>query len=189
MKESMTMATTISQSPTTTAASSTTPDRATAAPSTKPQRIKIRLKQSGEDQLQAYQATEGITVQAVSGASIRVQPGMWVILRAGAIVDTLSATHFAQIYEPVPEVGLTIAAADQAALAQILGFGSTNSSQQLTACVRKLAQCSIGQVQVDFSPAQWEELAYRAKKRGLPIEEYVKRLVEKLTQDLWTSAF
>jgi hypothetical protein len=154
----------------------------------KPQRIKIRLKTQPED-LQAYQSPEGGVVQAVDGRSIHVQPGMWVILRSGAIVDTLHPKNFEQIYEAVPEKGLTIAGADQAALAQILGFGSTSSSKQLTDCVRKLASCSIGQVAVDFSPAQWEELALRAKKRGLPIEVYVQRLVEKLTQDLWTSAF
>lgn len=176
-----------------TAASSSTNDPRGTPPTdaegfrpAKPIRRKIRPK---VHDLQAYQATTPEILSALSGTQYHAEVGAWVILRGGVVIDCLSDQEFTRLYEVVPEKGMTLAPADQATLDQVLGFGATRSSAQLTACVQKLARLEIGEIRVTFTPAQWDELNSRAKKRGWPISKYMEQLVARLTQDVWTSAF
>ena len=44
----------------------------------------------------------------------------------------------------------------------------------------------VSGVKIDWTPGQIEELKHRAKKRGQSVELYVKILMDRFCQDLWT---
>lgn len=91
------------------------------------------------------------------------------------------------MFEPANQQTLLVSEVDRATLATMLGHGSTDSSQSLTRAVLRLARLSIGEIKVDFTVLQWEELTRRAQKRGLKIGVYMQRMIDRVLQDLWTS--
>lgn len=121
--------------------------------------------------------------------TLRAFPQDWIVASGEQPIDVVTAKQFESLYEPIEKRSLILTADDQTALAKVLGFGSTNTSRDLTLAVQRLARLKIGSIEVDPSPAQWEELTHRAQKRGLTLKVYMERVVEKLMQDLWTSAF
>ena len=135
----------------------------------------------------AYQLTERSHIELPSGTVLIGYPGEWVITREATVYAIVSDREFRADYAPANAPKLQISADDQTTLAKILGFGSTNSSLELTRAVEKLARLRIGDVEVNFSPGQWEEIARRAEKRGQPIATYMIGVVDKVLQDLWTS--
>lgn len=114
--------------------------------------------------------------------------GDWVITK-GAIVQTVvTDVVYRARYESVDERGLLLTGADRTLLERTLGFGATETPQHLTTAVRRLASLTIGNVEIDFTPGQWEELAARARKRGIPVGALVRQVVDKITGDLWHTA-
>jgi hypothetical protein len=113
------------------------------------------------------------------------EPGDWVVTQANDILDVLPADVFRHQYEIADEGSLTISGKDRALIEQTLGIGSTLDSSRLVGSIVRLARLSIGEIAVDFTPGQWEELDHRAKKRGLTVENLVKQIVAKVTQDIW----
>jgi len=149
--------------------------------------VQIRAR-TGQTDLTAYQTIDHAMLSALGGQQLHAAPDDWVILRSGVVLDVMPQTLFEQAYELTPQPGLSLAPDDRATLEKVLGFGTTRDSAALMAAVRKLASLSIGKVEVEFSVAQWDELAHRARKRGQTVLVYMQQLVKKLTQDLWTSA-
>lgn len=149
-------------------------------------RLAVRLRNRAQT-LTAWQVDKEQIVETIE-RTLRAFPQDWIIAAGEKPIDVVTAKQFESLYEPIEKRGLILTAEDQTALAKTLGFGSTNSSHDLTLAVQRLARLKIGGVDVDFSPAQWEELTHRAQKRGLSLTVYLDRMVEKLLQDLWTSA-
>ena len=58
----------------------------------------------------------------------------------------------------------------------LLGGGQIRTAADLLARVKSYAQVTLGNVVIDFSPAQKAELVHRATKRGLPPDQVVKEL-------------
>ncbi len=137
--------------------------------------------------LAAHQVIKESIVLLPTGREVRAFVHDWVISAGAQIVDIVSPGQFDQLYERQGEDTLRLTPEDQARLEKTLGFGSTVSSQSLTLAVLKVASLKIGDIDVKFTPAQWEQLARRADKRGMTISTYMDRMVEKLTQDLWSS--
>lgn len=150
-------------------------------------RIQVRERKAAET-LTAYQLTKEADVILPSGHGIRAYPGEWVVCRNDRVVDTLSAARFQQFYEPIGDPAFVLAPADRTTLEKILGFGTTRDSSTLTGAVSRLAVLSIGDVTKNFTVTQWEEIARRAEKRRMTVPQYMEHLVEKLLQDLWTTA-
>ena len=171
----------------TTAPTATAQSSSTTATPPEPKRLQVR--ETAREVLTAYQVQKDDVVQLQSGHGVRVFPGEWVIYRGLAVVDTITDGRFKQSYEVVGEPQFTVTAGDRATLEKELGFGSTKDSQSLTLAVKRLAALTIGDIKVNFTVSQWEEIARRAEKRRLPVSQYVDQLVQKLTQDIWVSAF
>jgi hypothetical protein len=137
---------------------------------------------------EAYKLLQDQHVVLPSGHEVQAFIGEWVVCVGARVLDTLSPARFEQFYEVVGEAGLSIDPQDRTSLEKQLGFGSTRDSKTLTAAVSRLATLTIGDIQKNFSVAQWEEIARRAEKRRLSVSAYMDQIVEKLLQDLWTSA-
>ena len=155
------------------------------APPAPPKRVAIRQKGVSRE-LTAYQSLKSELLSSVSGRQYRADPGDWVILQAGAVLDVYSDHDFRIIYEIVEEGGLSLTAKDQATLEKVLGFGSTRSSDMLTNQVARLARCRLGEIALDFTVPQWEELQNRANKQGQTLDVFMQRLVDRFMQDVWT---
>lgn len=93
---------------------------------------------------------------------------------------------FDRMWEVLPEGGLILNPIDQAAIEQACGFGSTRDSQSLRLAVEKLARLKVGEITVSFTPAQWDDLKNRATKRGQTLDQYMKGVLDRWAQDLWT---
>jgi hypothetical protein len=67
----------------------------------------------------------------------------------------------------------------------LLGLGSTASPTALLAAIRAWAGITIGDIRVDFPPAQLAEIALRAEKQGKPPEVIVRDIVDQLSRDFF----
>ena len=47
-------------------------------------------------------------------------------------------------------------------------------------------RCRLGEISLDFTVPQWEELQHRAAKRGRTLDQYLQELVDRFMQDVWT---
>lgn len=102
------------------------------------------------------------------------------------MIDVISPFIFAETYEVVDDTALSLSAESRTVLATILGLAALENEKELVGAVGRLARLSIGKIDVDFSPAQWVELRYRADKRGISVQALVKQIVDKITQDIWS---
>jgi hypothetical protein len=75
---------------------------------------------------------------------------------------------------------VVLARADRDALEARLGQGHLRSSADLRAKVERLARLEIGGIEIGWTPAQWEELTHRAKKRGISIEQECRSIVAQM---------
>lgn len=108
-----------------------------------------------------------------------------MITRGKSVVEVVSPAQFTRTYERVDEQGLTITGGHRTAIERVLGFGSTDTPEHLVTAIQRMAGLKIGLIDVTFTPSQWEELAHRAKKRGISVESLTKQIVDKLLADLW----
>lgn len=124
----------------------------------------------------------------VNGRQEPCHVGDWIVSDGDRVIYVCDSETFEQVFEPTGEARLEIRSEDRKSLADCLGFGSTESSQTLALSVQRLARLTIGDIPVQFTVSQWQEIARRAEKRRMTPMAYMQQLVERLTQDLWTSA-
>lgn len=140
---------------------------------------------------------DGVTLTAIpvvrpevltlpDGAVLTARPGEWIIARGNQVVDLVSQSELPKKYEPTEKEGLVVRGDLRVRLERTLGTGSTQTPEHLVTAVERMARLKIGDVQVDFTPGQWDEIRHRADKMGLTPSDVLKRLVAKFTQDLWT---
>lgn len=104
----------------------------------------------------------------------------------GTVENVVPPELLNAMYERVDEGSLTLSADHITRLGKLLQFGGTRSSESLVQAVEQLVHVSIGGVDIEWTPAQVDELKHRASKRGWTVEQYVKFLVDRFTQDMWT---
>lgn len=122
----------------------------------------------------------------LSGTTVPVYPGQWIITRGAVAIEILSDKAFQQAYEVASDKGLLIRGPIRAQIERALGFGSTDTPEHLATAINRLVDFKIGTVEVTFSPAEQEQLVHRAKKRGLSVAAYTQQVVDKLVADLFT---
>lgn len=101
------------------------------------------------------------------------------------VFDILADDVFRHRYQVADADSLTISGDDRRAIEQDLGPGSTLDGARLAGAVGRLARLTIGNIRIDFTPGQWEELHHRASKRGITVEKLVEQIVAKITADIW----
>lgn len=104
---------------------------------------------------------------------------------AAAVTRTPPATHAATVlttYGSVPrsERAILVRAPAREALEKTLGGTHLVSDGDLAARVAKLAALRVGEITIDFTPTQWQELTLRASKRGITVQEECQRIVKKM---------
>lgn len=71
-------------------------------------------------------------------------------------------------------------------LEKILGGGSVLNQQDLALKVQRLAGITYGNIRLDFTPSQLEEIARRAERLSLTPEELVRRTAQKMEELFFT---
>jgi hypothetical protein len=99
-------------------------------------------------------------------------------------VDVRRKEDLLDYYEPAHEP-LTLSATERSQIETILGVGATSAGTALLTAVTRLGTISIGDVRVEFSPGQKEELKRRAVKRGITPAEEIRRVVEYVLESFW----
>jgi hypothetical protein len=138
--------------------------------------------------LVAMRLTVDGVVVLTDGRTIRAQAGEWVITRGKQAIEIVGAEGLAARYTLVDsrEQHLSGAICDQ--LDAILGIGATQTPEKLLAAVDRLARIEIGEIKIDFTPGQLEEISRRAKKRGWTVAQGIKSVVDRIREDLfWRS--
>jgi hypothetical protein len=68
----------------------------------------------------------------------------------------------------------------------LLGTGSTRSAKTLVAAVQRLSDIQIGQIRLDFTPAEQEELKYRAERAGRTVREEAEAVVRGMHEQFFS---
>jgi len=147
----------------------------------------IQVRPKVQDSLTAYQLTESEAFTLPSGMGRHGFPGEWVVCRHGVPFDVLPEQSFQLLYEP-QVAGLLIPADQTAALVDILGLGACQSPKFLLDAVKRLADLKIGDVSIQFTPGQLEELARKAEKNGHSVQAEVERIVAHLSSEVFWNA-
>ena len=160
------------------------PKPPTSATSTSGRTSRIVVRRKAVDSLSAVQLTESQIVGQADGTLAPVPAGTWVIYQGNRILAHLSPEHFAKTFEPVEE-GLLLRPETRAKLETQLGLGATKTPEDLFRAIDRLARIRVGEITLNFTAGQLEELAQRAAKRRQTLPEYLARLLERFTEDLW----
>lgn len=141
----------------------------------------VRQKQLG---LTAVQAQVPTTVYYSTGAPWGVHPGDWVVQRGTDLIGVLPDRTFREEYEFIVE-GLLVPRKVCTEIEQITGIGTTISPTELVKAVDRLARVAIGDVRIDFTPGQLEEIKHRAQKRGRTVQQELQSVIDRIKDEIF----
>lgn len=138
--------------------------------------------------LTAVRIASDTRVRLADGRDVQATAGLWLVNNGRITVDVLSEALLRERYQIVDQGERRLTAVDCARLELTTGVGSTRTAADLCAAVERLARITIGTVQVDFTPGQLEEIAYRAKKRGQTVQQALQAVIDRIREELfWRS--
>ena len=99
----------------------------------------------------------------------------------------LVATHALSTGALLPAAGRFITVTGEALqrLETLLGGGSIHSEADLTTKVERLAGISFAHVRLEFSPGQLEQLAEKAARADMTVEQLVERAQAKICEQFF----
>ncbi|HEY6415607.1 MAG TPA: hypothetical protein VIX41_05205 [Acidimicrobiales bacterium] len=147
-----------------------------------PDRLLVRPVPNG---LTAVRVEKPDAIALADGRTVLATRGDWRLVRGTHTLDVLTEARFRQTYEAVPSGGLTLTAAQCARLEQTVGLGVTQIPIAFILAVERLAALHIGDIRLDFTPGQLEELQHRAVKRGQTIEDAVRAVVHRIRDEIF----
>lgn len=138
--------------------------------------------------LTAVRLASAEPVTLPDGRVLEARPGDWLIARGRTPIDVVGERGLADRYSLVEGGTLLLSAGDCARLDATLGVGATRSATDLVAAVERLATIKIGNVRIDFTPGQLEEIVLRAKKRGQTVQQALQATIDRIKDELfWRS--
>lgn len=119
------------------------------------------------------------------GRMVRAVVGDWLITRGRATVDIVGPAQLAERYSTMDPGERLLTTASCTRLEQTLGLGATANTDNLVAAVERLARISIGEIHIDFTPGQLEEISYRATKRGRTVKQELQAVVDRIREEIF----
>jgi hypothetical protein len=135
--------------------------------------------------LTAAQVPIAQSAELADGQTVRLGVGDWLITRGTQAVDGVPAKLFAERYELVTPTALSLSAAQCQRIERTTGIGTTTAPDALAAAIERLASITVGEVKIEFTPGQLDELAYRATKRGRPIAAEIQAVVDRVRDEIF----
>ena len=81
---------------------------------------------------------------------------------------------------------LILAGPELSRLHELLGMGAIRNPQTLVVAVQRLCDIKIGQIRVDFTPAEQAELKERAKRTGRSVAQEVEAVVRGMHEQFFS---
>jgi hypothetical protein len=148
-------------------------------------RLPIRKKGAT---LSAVRVVTAGTLPLAAGTFAQVKPGDWRIMSGPLTLEVLTEADFPGPYEIVAEGTLVLTAHERELIELTAGIGVCRTGPALIHAVQRLARIGIGDVQIPFTPGQLEEIAYRAKKRGITVDRAILDVVDRIKGELFHTA-
>lgn len=123
--------------------------------------------------------------QLPDGSEILTAPSDYLIAVGTQLLDVVTAKQLDVNYDVIREGDLTLTREECRRLEATTGLGSTGSGPALCAAVERLAAIEVGEVKIEFTPGQLEEIAYRAKKRGRTVFDELSAVVARIKDELF----
>ena len=133
--------------------------------------------------LQATPVTKTEVVVLPNGRRATVQPGQWVIAHNQQVLEV--ATSLEEQYEILEDGTLHVPPTFCRRIEDVVGIGMTHTPEELVKAVERLASIKVGDIKINFTAGQLEELKYRASKRGRTLKQEIKAVVERIQGELF----
>lgn len=134
--------------------------------------------------LTARQIDKNTIITLASGARAGAVAGDWIIANGSIAIEVCPNREFEHRFEPYDQ-GLVLPKAICTQLEEITGIGTTKDAPTLLKGVQRLAHIVIGDIRIDFTPGQLEEIAHRAMKRGYTVEQELARIVDRIKDEIF----
>jgi len=134
--------------------------------------------------LTARQLDRDMELGLASGSSVKARVGDWIIANGSLAIEVCPNKEFEHRFEAYDQ-GLVLPKATCTLLEEITGIGTTKDAGTLLKGVQRLAHIVIGDIRIDFTPGQLEEIAHRAMKRGFTVEQEIARIVERIKDEIF----
>lgn len=146
--------------------------------------LRVRLK---GDWLSARVVGEeaGTIQRTVSGRMMVPNPGDYLVFSGTALIDVVPAAKLAQYYEAQITDGVVIDPATRRLLDDRLGMGASRTGADLLQAVTRLARLKIGDVEIQLTAGQWEEIAYRAAKNQRTAAQELQLVIQRIEDELF----
>jgi serine/threonine protein kinase HipA of HipAB toxin-antitoxin module len=127
-------------------------------------------------------------VQLADGRTVHAVVGDWLITRGRMIIDVIGPALITERYQIVDGAERMLTAAVRTRLEQTLGLGATRNVDALIEAVERLAKIEIGEIRIEFTPGQLEEIKYRATKRGQTVPQALQAVIDRIKEEIfWRS--
>lgn len=135
----------------------------------------------------ATQVSSSHPVTLVDASTVPAYVGDWLITSGGSAqpLSVCPAASFRSLYEVQQDGSLTLSQPEREALEILIGLGAARTPATLLAAVDRLASIRIGDVRLEFTPGQLEELQHRAAKRGQTVEQSVQAVVDRIRDEIF----
>jgi len=134
--------------------------------------------------LMARQAKAVEQLQLHGGVPWTARPGDWIITQGTELIDIIEARVFAERFAFL-EDGLVLSRAICVRIEELTGIGTAQTTEKLVQAIDRLARITVGEVKIDFTPGQLEEISHRAAKRGYTVQQEVQRIVDRIKDELF----
>lgn len=125
------------------------------------------------------------TIEMPAGDTMQAFAGDYLITRGQQVVDLVRSGTLEDRYEPVEEGRLTVSPAVCRRIESTLGIGSTKDARLLAEAIERVATIGIGEVRIEFTPGQLEELKHRATKRGHGVKEEIRAVIDRIRDEIF----
>lgn len=119
-----------------------------------------------------------------TGVPWTAKPGDWIVTLGTELVDICAEEEFRLKYDEIVE-GTLVPQGVCRQIEDLTGIGSTQTPEKLYQAVDRLARIAVGDVKIDFTPGQLEELKHRAGKRGLTVKQEIQRVIDRIKDELF----
>lgn len=163
-------------------ATTATPTPKLAAVPNVQQKLQVRRPGPTQTATRVVQAQDALLAD---GSHAHANAGDWLISAGKHVLAIVPASGFPGPYEVIAEGTLILTHAERDRLETTTGLGTTRTGSEFCSAVERLASLKIGDVKVDFTPGQWEELKHRSVKRGQTLVQTVQAVVDRVRDEIF----
>lgn len=129
--------------------------------------------------------TPGQMIRLASGHMHIAKAGDYLVQLDGQTIDLCAEADLRAKYDVREEGGLRLSGEAVRAIEDRVGIGAGQSSVTLLQAIERLAQLTVGAIEIPLTTGQWAELRYRAEKNGRTLTEELRLVVQRIEDELF----